>query len=113
MLQTSTLQFLKQLAKNNNKEWFDTNRKKYEAARADYVSFVQNVIDAFCKTDITLASVTAKNCLFRINRDIRFSKDKSPYKINFGASINAGSKISMKAGYYLHVQPGDNFVGGG
>ncbi len=113
MLQKSTLQFLKQLARNNNKEWFDVNRKQYETAKADFASFIQNVIDEFCKTDASLAALTAKECMFRINRDIRFSKDKSPYKINFGASINTGGKKSFKAGYYIHIQPGESFVGGG
>ena len=113
MLQISTLQFLKQLAKNNTKEWFDANRKKYDAAKADHMQSVQKIIDEFCKTDTTLSSLTAKDCLFRINRDIRFSKDKSPYKINFGAYINANGKKSMNAGYYLHIQPGGSFVGGG
>jgi uncharacterized protein (TIGR02453 family) len=113
MLQTSTLQFLKQLKKNNTKEWFDANRKKYEAARSDFTSLVQSVIDEFCKTDTTLSSLAAKDCMFRINRDIRFSKDKSPYKTNFGASINTGGKKSFKAGYYLHIEPGKSFVGGG
>src|SRR5215471_19279536 len=113
MLQTSTLQFLKQLAKNNTKEWFDANRKKYDAAKADHMQSVQKIIDKFCKTDTTLSSLTAKDCLFRINRDIRFSKDKSPYKTNFGASINAGGKKRVQAGYYIHVAPGQNFVGGG
>jgi uncharacterized protein (TIGR02453 family) len=113
MLQISTLQFLKQLKKNNNKEWFDKNRKQYEAAKADFALFIQNVINEFCKTDKTLSSLAAKDCLFRINRDIRFSKDKSPYKTNFGASINTGGKKSFKAGYYLHVEPGNSFVGGG
>ncbi len=113
MLQKSTLQFLKQLARNNNKEWFDANRRQYEGAKSDFASFIQNVIDEFCKTDASLAALTAKECMFRINRDIRFSKDKSPYKINFGASINTGGKKSFKAGYYLHIQPGESFVGGG
>jgi len=113
MLQTSTLQFLKQLAKNNTKEWFDTNRKKYEAAKADFASSIQNVLNDFSKTNTDLSSLTAKDCMFRINRDIRFSKDKSPYKTNFGAYINAAGKKSMTAGYYLHVQPGESFVGGG
>jgi uncharacterized protein (TIGR02453 family) len=113
MLQTSTLQFLKQLAKNNTKVWFDANRKKYEAAKADHMQSVQKIIDEFCKTDTTLSTLAAKDCLFRINRDIRFSKDKSPYKINFGAYINANGKKSMNAGYYLHIQPGESFVGGG
>ena len=113
MLQTSTLQFLKQLAKNNNKEWFDANRKKYDAAKADHIQSVQKIIDEFSKTDTTLSALAAKDCLFRINRDIRFSKDKSPYKTNFGAYINANGKKSMNAGYYLHIQPGESFVGGG
>lgn len=113
MLQTSTLQFLKQLKKNNSKEWFDANRKKYEAVKADFALSVQNVIEDFSKTDITLSSLIAKNCLFRINRDIRFAKDKSPYKTNMGAYINAAGKKSMTAGYYLHISPGESFVGGG
>lgn len=113
MLQTSTLQFLKQLKKNNNKEWFDANRKKYDDAKTDFASFIQFVIDNFFKTDVTLSSIKAKDCLFRINRDIRFAKDKSPYKTNFGASINAGGKKGNKAGYYLHLEPGNSFVGGG
>src|SRR4051812_7484768 len=113
MLQTTTLQFLKQLAKNNNKEWFDANRKKYEAAKADHTYSVQKIIDEFSKTDKALASISAKDCLFRINRDIRFSKDKSPYKTNLGSYINPNGKTSMSAGYYLHIQPGESFVGGG
>lgn len=113
MLQTSTLQFLKQLAKNNNKEWFNANRKKYEAAKEDHLQLVQKILSAFSETDTSLSSLAAKDCLFRINRDIRFSKDKSPYKTNIGAYINANGKKSMNAGYYLHVQPGESFVGGG
>lgn len=113
MIETSTLQFLKQLEKNNNKEWFDANRKKYEAAKAAFAIFVQQVIDEFSKTDTTLASLKAKDCLFRINRDVRFAKDKSPYKTNMGAYFNAGGKKSMTAGYYLHIQPGKSFIGGG
>ncbi len=113
MLQTSTIQFLKQLAKNNSKEWFDANRKKYEVAKEDHIQSVQKILNEFSKTDTTLSSLIAKDCLFRINRDIRFSKNKSPYKTNFGAYINANGKKSMKAGYYLHIQPEESFVGGG
>ena len=68
MLQTSTLQFLKQLAKNNNKEWFDANRKKYEAAKEDHLQLVQKILNEFSKTDTSLSSLAAKDCLFRINR---------------------------------------------
>jgi uncharacterized protein (TIGR02453 family) len=113
MLQSSTLSFLKNLKKNNNKEWFDKNRKTYEAAKQDFVLFVSNMIEQFGKTDTTIAHLQAKECIFRINRDIRFSKDKSPYKTNMGAFLNKGGKKSMLAGYYFHLSPGDSFVGGG
>lgn len=114
MLQPSTLKFLKDLKKNNNKPWFDTNRKKYEEAKADFAAFIQQVIDGHGKKDKTISGIKAKDCLFRINRDIRFSKDKSPYKTNFGASINKdGRKAFSSAGYYFHLEPGQCFAGGG
>lgn len=114
MLQSSTLKFLKDLKKNNNKPWFDKNRKRYEEAKADFLQFIQAVIDAYSKKDKTLSGIKAKDCMFRINRDIRFSKDKSPYKSNFGASINKdGRKAFSSAGYYFHLEPGQCFVGGG
>ena len=102
MLKASTLRFLKDLKKNNNKPWFDANRNSYESARRDFESFIQTVIDKFSKSDQSLAGLKAKECMFRINRDVRFSKDKSPYKTNFGASINKGGKKSFFAGYYFH-----------
>lgn len=114
MLQKTTLQFLKDLAKNNNKAWFDANRKKYEAAREDYTALVDGIIKGFSKRDKDFESLVAKKCLFRINRDIRFSKDKSPYKDNFGASFERGGRLSTWAGYYLHIQPGNkSFIAGG
>ncbi len=114
MLQKSTLNFLKNLAKNNTKEWFDAHRKDYEVAKEDYIQLCDAIIKNFCKKDKDFETLEAKKCLFRINRDIRFSKDKSPYKINFGASFERGGRISPYAGYYLHVQPGNNsFVAGG
>lgn len=113
MLQSSTLLFLKQLTRNNNKPWFDANRKKYDEARKDFENFIQSLIDQFGKKDLSIASLTAKQCLFRINRDIRFSKDKTPYKKNLAASINKGGKKSVLAGYYFHLEPGNSFIGGG
>jgi len=109
----STLKFLKDLKKNNNKQWFDANRALYEKARADFEEFIQSVLDAHCKNDADMAGLVAKKCLFRINRDIRFSKDKSPYKINMGASMDKGGRKSGLAGYYFHLEPGKSFVGGG
>jgi uncharacterized protein (TIGR02453 family) len=113
MLQSSTLKFLKDLKKNNNKPWFDTHRKQYEDAKSDFASFIQIVIDKHGKKDDTVAHLKAKDCMFRINRDVRFSKDKSPYKDNMGAYMSRGGKKSPFGGYYFHCQPGRCFVGGG
>lgn len=113
MLKTSTLKFLKDLRKNNNKPWFEKHRQEYDNAKTDYAGLVQQVIDQFGKKEPALAHLAAKDCLFRINRDVRFSKDKSPYKTNMGAYFNQEGKKSNLAGYYLHFEPGRSFVGGG
>jgi uncharacterized protein (TIGR02453 family) len=113
MLQPSTLKFLKSLKKNNNKTWFDAHRKEYESAKIDFENFIQKVLEKHAKKDPDLKELTAKKCMFRINRDIRFSKDKSPYKSNLAASMDKGGKKSGFAGYYFHCEPGKNFIGGG
>ena len=113
MIQKSTIDFLKQLGKNNNKQWFDANKEKYLAAKSDVDSFVSKAIKAFSTFDKSLASLKAKDCVFRIYRDVRFSKDKRPYKTNMGASINHGGKKMEVAGYYLHIEPGKSFIAGG
>lgn len=114
MLQPSTLKFLKDLKKNNTKEWFDKNRKSYELAKEDFAALINTVIAQLGKKDPTIVTLTSKDCLFRINRDVRFSKNKAPYKSNMGASIVQGGKKSDLAGYYFHFEPGGNsFVGGG
>ena len=113
MLQPSTIKFLKDLKLNNNKLWFDENRKNYEAARQNFADFIDQVIQTFSKKDPSIAHLKAKDCMFRINRDIRFSKDKTPYKTNFGAFINSDGKKSMTPGYYFHLEPGASFTGGG
>ena len=113
MLEPQSIKFLKQLKKNNNKAWFDAHRAEYEAARIDYSNFIQLVIDALAKSDPSISGLKAKDCIFRINRDIRFSKDKTPYKTAFGASIKTGGRKSCYAGYYFHFEPGQSFVGGG
>lgn len=113
MLQQSTFLFLKNLNKNNVKEWFDANRKSYDAARADFINLVNDVLKIHGQKDEDIAGLNAKDCVFRINRDIRFSKDKTPYKTNLGAGLARGGKKSAYAGYYLQIEPGDSFVGGG
>ncbi|WEK37151.1 MAG: DUF2461 domain-containing protein [Candidatus Pseudobacter hemicellulosilyticus] len=113
MIQTSTLGFLKKLKKNNDKSWFDAHRDDYEAAKKDMEAFTQAVLDRFGAKEPDIRDLTAKNCLFRINRDVRFSKNKAPYKTNLAASMGRGGKKSIFAGYYIHIEPGSSFVGGG
>ena len=113
MLQAFTLKFLKDLKKNNNKPWFDEHRKQYETARSDFQSFVESLINAIAKFDAPVGRLSVKECLFRINRDVRFSKDKSPYKSNMAGYFNKGGKKSNGAGYYVHIEPGRSFAAGG
>ena len=99
MLQASTLRFLKSLKKNNNKPWFEKNKDAYLGAREDIDQFVQQVIDGLGKTDANLALLKPKDCTFRIYRDVRFSKNKTPYKSNMGAYFNRGGKKANTAGF--------------
>lgn len=108
-----SLSFIGDLKQNNNREWFQANRKRYEEARKEFLAFLQALVNEIGLFDPDLGPVEPKSTLFRINRDIRFSKDKSPYKTNFGAYIRKGGKKSGYAGYYFHVEPGECFIGGG
>ena len=115
MIQAQTVQFLSALKENNNKPWFDTNRKTYETAKKNFAEVVQELIksiEIFDK-DIEETQLEAKNCTFRINRDVRFSKNKDPYKTNFGASFNKGGKKANSAGYYLQIDSNQCFMAGG
>ncbi|HNE94122.1 MAG TPA: DUF2461 domain-containing protein [Chitinophagaceae bacterium] len=113
MLQKNTLQFLSSLKNNNNKIWFDANRGWYDETKADFINLNEAIIKKLKKKDTTLEPLIAKNCIFRINRDVRFSPNKTPYKTNMGASINKGGKKIANAGYYLHIEPGASFLAGG
>ena len=113
MLRSSTLQFLSSLEKNNNKPWFEQHRNNYEEAKTDFHDFVEKLIPAFAAFDPNIAQLQAKNCTFRINRDIRFSKNKTPYKNNLAAYFNEAGKKGNGAGYYLHIQPGKSFAAAG
>jgi uncharacterized protein (TIGR02453 family) len=108
-----SLSFIRDLKKNNHKEWFHANRPRYDEARAEFTAFIEQLISEIGMFDPDLGPADAKSTLFRINRDIRFSKDKSPYKTNFGAFIIKGGKKSGNAGYYFHLEPGGTFIGGG
>ncbi|MEP6927017.1 MAG: DUF2461 domain-containing protein [Ginsengibacter sp.] len=114
MFQSSTVSFLKELKKNNNKPWFDNHREKYLLAKFDFENFIDKLLASTSAFDNDIKELQVKNCTFRINRDIRFSKDKTPYKTNMGASFNRGGKKSIFAGYYFHLEPGGkSFAGGG
>ena len=108
-----TLHFLSDLAEHNDREWFQENKKRYEAAKADMEELVGYLIREVGKFQ-DLGNLEVKNCMLRIYRDVRFSKNKDPYKKNLAAGIGPGGKKSGKIDYYLQVQPGDKtFLGGG
>lgn len=109
----NALQFLAKLKKNNNREWFEKHRDDFEIAKLEVADTVNLFIELFSKKDASIIGLTTKDCVFRIYRDVRFSKNKSPYKTNLGAYISPGGKKSINAGYYLHFEPGGSFIAGG
>ncbi|MDX1906465.1 MAG: DUF2461 domain-containing protein [Bacteroidia bacterium] len=113
MLSPDTLPFLLELKAHNHKEWFEANRARYQAVRTQLVRTVDAIIEGVSAFDPSVSGLDASKSLFRINRDVRFSKDKSPYKVNMGAYLSGGGKNTVYAGYYLHLEPGGCFVGGG
>ncbi|HEX7410691.1 MAG TPA: DUF2461 domain-containing protein [Bacteroidales bacterium] len=113
MLTKEVFQFLEALKENNTREWFTANKRLYETAHLQVEAFVQQVIDGVVAFDKDIEPIAASKCIFRIYRDVRFATDKSPYKTNFGASIAKGGRKMGTAGYYLHLEPGGSFVGGG
>ncbi len=111
-IENSTLQFLKNLSKNNNREWFAEHKEHYVAAQANVAAFVEELIEETGRFDAEIQKLDAKKALFRIYRDTRFSLDKTPYKTNFGASLGMG-KGNRVSGYYLHIEPQKSFLAGG
>jgi uncharacterized protein (TIGR02453 family) len=114
-IKKSTLDFLNGLKHNNYREWFQANQAEYKDAKSNVESFVQDLLNEIVTFDPILKGLEVKNCFFRINRDIRFSNDKSPYKTNFGAFIVKGGKKNGDkfAGYYFHLEPGGSMIAGG
>jgi uncharacterized protein (TIGR02453 family) len=106
-------EFLKALIDNNNRDWMLAHKKQYDQVKKEFEALVSTLLTNIAAFDSRMQGVTAKQCVFRINRDIRFSKDKSPYKNNFGAAMTPGGKKADYATYYLHLQPGASFVAGG
>ena len=107
------LSFLSDLGHNNNKPWFDANRSRYKEAKAVFEEFACELIERVQSFDAQMAGLTLKDCTYRIYRDVRFSKDKSPYKTHMGVYIAKGGKKSGRSGYYFHIEPaGQEYLGG-
>ncbi len=115
MIHKSTLKFLTAIDKNNNREWFEKNKKNYESAKDDFKSWIDKIINDSHKISDNYENLTSKDCVFRIYRDVRFSKNKLPYKNNMGAQLKKGGKKSPFCGFYIHIEPSKNasFIAGG
>ncbi len=113
MIEKATFQFIAELKQNNTKEWFDANRKRYDVAKANVIEFTAALISEVGKFDAGVKNLDAKKCVMRINRDVRFSANKMPYKNNFGVGISAEGKAVSAPGCYLHIEPEACFTGGG
>jgi uncharacterized protein (TIGR02453 family) len=109
----SVLKFLKAIKKNNDREWFEKNKSKYLEAKSDFENLVSSLLKEFVSFDSGLGGLDPKKLPFRIYRDVRFSKDKRPYKTNMGAGFSPNGKLVQEPGYYIHVEPGRSFIAGG
>jgi uncharacterized protein (TIGR02453 family) len=113
MLSKETIAFLKNLDKNNDRDWFNANKDAFVAANDNVIAVTGELISRISKFDPAVSGLDPKSCVFRIYRDVRFSKDKSPYKTNLGAFIAPGGKKAMSPGYYFHIQPAMFFCAAG
>jgi uncharacterized protein (TIGR02453 family) len=114
MLQASTIDFLAKLEKNNNKPWFDKHRDDYAVAKEDFEAMITELYAGMTELEPAMEGHKPKDAIFRIFRDVRFSKDKTPYKAHFSAYMSRAGRKAPDAGYYLHIQPGGkSFLAGG
>lgn len=109
----NTFQFLIDLKFNNNRPWFNANKDRYLVVKKDFDEFIETLIPLLKNQDQSIDVKSAKECVFRIYRDARFTKNKEPYKTSFGAYISKGGRKSSFAGYYIHLEPDNSFIGGG
>ncbi|MGC9374751.1 MAG: DUF2461 domain-containing protein [Bacteroidales bacterium] len=113
MISKNLFHFLRELKQNNHKEWFYAHKPVYQILRKQFEQLIAQTILDIAQFDYSIKNIEPKQCIFRINRDIRFSKDKSPYKTNFGAFIAQGGRNAGYAGYYIHLEPDNCFLAGG
>ena len=109
---TSTFDYLNLLKENNTREWFHANKKTYDGVKADFEVTIKELIGAIGAFE-DMTGVEVKDCNYRIARDVRFSKDKAPYKTWLSASFSAGGRKAGRMDYYLHIEDGKSFIGGG
>jgi uncharacterized protein (TIGR02453 family) len=105
--------FLRDLAKNNNREWFQSHKDGYQESLELVKDLAAEVLNGITQFDPTLGGIDPKDTLFRIYKDVRFSKDKTPYKTHFGCWMAKGGRKSTDAGYYLHLEPDNTFMAAG
>jgi uncharacterized protein (TIGR02453 family) len=114
MIRPGTFDFLTDLIRNNNREWFQDNKARHDTARENVIDFTAELIRGIAALDPTVpADLDPRSCVMRIYRDIRFSKNKTPYKNNFGIGISGQGKNFAGPGYYLHINPEQSFIAGG
>jgi len=113
MITKEAVTFLEDLVANNNTDWMHANKKRYESFKKDYHNYIASVLTEMKALDKKLEPLEVKNCTFRINRDIRFSKDKSPYKTNIGVWMSQNRNSKNAPGYYIHFEKGNSFIAGG
>ena len=109
----AVLEFLRQLTLNNNKAWFDAHRERYKHLRASVVTLAHEVHAGLLEHDSGLVLCDPAKAVFRINRDVRFSQNKQPYKTNMGFWLSPGAKSAVAAGYYVHLDPQGSFIAAG
>lgn len=108
------LDFLHDLSENNNREWFNDNKSRWQTAKADFLEFVENLMPGLYRMDNSIGIQSAEKCMYRIHRDIRFSPDKTPYKVHLAAYIATGGvKRHGRPGYYIHIENNNSGCGGG
>jgi uncharacterized protein (TIGR02453 family) len=109
----TAINFIKELKENNNRDWFNAHKSTYLESLEIFRSFAGELISGISKFDPSVGNLEAKNSIFRIYKDVRFSKDKSPYKTHFGCWMAKGGRKSTDAGYYFHLEPGKSFMAAG
>ena len=108
----NTFQYLQDLKNNNNREWFQANKKRYEVVKSDFEETIKELIGSIGEFE-NMTGVEVKHCNYRIARDVRFTNDKAPYKSWLSASFSEGGRKSGRVDYYLHISENESFLGGG